>query len=352
MVTQTTDYVVFIGRMSPPHAAHISIVAQALQCGKQVIILIGSANQPRTILNPWTWKERADMIRICFSSQDQDRLHFRPLSDVVGNTVWALQVQNQVTNVIDRYIRTQELLDVNFNPTIKLIGHKKDCTSYYLDMFPQWGEIFVDNIDGLHATDIRNMMFEQHQFVSTAGIPEKILDYLKAFLNSDEYEYVQAEYDFLQEYRKSWESAPYPPTFVTVDAVVIQSGHILLIKRRSSPGKGAWAIVGGFVDHSEKIEDSLIRELREETKIKVPEPVLRGNIKIREVYDQPNRSLRGRTITHAYLIVLPPGKLPKVKGGDDAEKAKWIPLEVFEKMQDQMFEDHFRIVNDLLGKVY
>ena len=73
---QTADYIVFIGRMEPPHAAHIEIVWQALQQAKTVIILIGSANQPRTITNPWLWKEREDMIRACFDAEYQDRLQF------------------------------------------------------------------------------------------------------------------------------------------------------------------------------------------------------------------------------------------------------------------------------------
>jgi len=118
-----------------------------------------------------------------------------------------------------------------------------------------------------------------------------------------------------------------------------------------STGKGTWATPGGFIKSNERLEDSMLRELREETKLKVPVPVLRGNIKAREVFDSPNRSLRGRTITHAFLIELPPGPLPKVKGSDDAEKARWVPLSVFEKMQDQMFEDHYTLVNKMLDHI-
>jgi bifunctional NMN adenylyltransferase/nudix hydrolase len=122
-----------------------------------------------------------------------------------------------------------------------------------------------------------------------------------------------------------------------------------MIKRRASPGKGLWAAPGGFLNQAERIEDAAIRELREETKIKVPAPVLRGNIKASHVFDAPNRSLRGRTITHAYLIELPAGELPKVKGGDDAEKAKWIPLNELD--ESVCFEDHYAIVQYFLGKI-
>jgi bifunctional NMN adenylyltransferase/nudix hydrolase len=110
---------------------------------------------------------------------------------------------------------------------------------------------------------------------------------------------------------------------------------------------------GGFVDQDERIRDAAIRELREETRLKVPAPVLAGSIRSSRVFDHPHRSLRGRTVTHAFLFELAPtGEgLPKVKGSDDADKAKWVPLFEFSRMEDQLFEDHFYIVNWFLGQV-
>ena len=139
----------------------------------------------------------------------------------------------------------------------------------------------------------------------------------------------------------------YPPTFVTTDAVVVQSGHILLIQRKAAPGKGLWALPGGFLNPRELIVDGILRELHEETKLKVPKPVLRGSITKREVFDDPGRSERGRIITHAALIQLPPGELPSVKGSDDARKAKWMPIA--DLREDVMFEDHYHIINHMLG---
>jgi bifunctional NMN adenylyltransferase/nudix hydrolase len=55
---------------------------------------------------------------------------------------------------------------------------------------------------------------------------------------------LKAEAEFIAGYRKAW-SAPYPVTFVTVDAVVVHSGHLLLVRRRSEPGRGLWALPGG-----------------------------------------------------------------------------------------------------------
>ena len=341
------DYMVFIGRMQPPHKAHIEIINNALKEAENVIILVGSVNQPRTIKNPWTWREREEMIRACFDSDMQERIIVRGVSDTYNDQQWVRSIQDDIDFIV-RADRLASRDDDISDAKIGLIGHKKDDSSYYLDMFPQWTFYGIDNIDDMHSTDIRTEMFELRQ-VDDNTLPAGISNFIGAFMNSEAFETLTEEYFFTQKYRQAWNAAPYAPTFVTVDAVVVQSGHVLLVRRRSAPGKGLWAIPGGFLDQNETVESAAIRELREETKIKVPAPVLKGNIKSSKVFDDPNRSLRGRTITHAHYIELPPGELPKVKGSDDADKAKWVPLGVFEKMQDQMFEDHWHIVNYFTG---
>ena len=338
-------HITYIGRFQPPHLAHIEIIKRALKDAECVIILVGSANQPRTIKNPWTWQEREEMIRASLPVDIQDRIVVRPLHDKLYNDQqWAKQVQDTVTTI------------ANFshdNPNIGIIGYSKDETSYYLKMFPQWKLVDVGNIEDIHATDIRTALWEGDDFDLKIGrnLPHGIHDFLQAFKLTDHYEQLVKEYKFIQAYKKSWEPAPYDPTFLTADAVVVQSGHVLLIRRRAEPGKNLWALPGGFVNQNETIKDAMIRELREETKLRVPEPVLRGSIKASEMFDHPDRSLRGRTVTQASLIELPPGPLPKVKGGDDADKAKWVPLSVFERMENLLFEDHYSIVTHMIGKL-
>ena len=68
------------------------------------------------------------------------------------------------------------------------------------------------------------------------------------------------------------------------------------------------------------------------------------------MFDHPTRSLRG-TITHACLFNFPTGELPRVKGSDDADKARWVPLNEFAQMRSVMFEDHFDIAYHFLGKL-
>jgi bifunctional NMN adenylyltransferase/nudix hydrolase len=319
---------------------------RALEAGNQLLVIVGSANQPRTVKNPWTVSEVEVMIKSSLPEDVRERVMVLPLRDTAYNDqAWVQQVQDKVRAVT-------EPADV-----VGLIGHSKDESSYYLKMFPQWDHIEMENINDIHATDIRNAYFEANgdmtnfDFKIGRNLPPAIHDFMKAFAHTSDYETLVNEYKFLVAHAKMWEDAPYPPMFITTDAVVVQSGHVLLVKRRAEPGKNLWAIPGGYLNQKEYIIDGLIRELREETMLKVPGPVLRGSIKYTGVYDAPDRSPRGRIVTHASLIELPAGPLPPVKGSDDAEKAKWIPLSVFERMEEQMFEDHFHIIRDLLGKM-
>lgn len=156
------------------------------------------------------------------------------------------------------------------------------------------------------------------------------------------------EHHFVEQYLKGWDAAPYEPNFVTVDAVVVQSGHVLMVERKGPYGKGLLALPGGFLDTGERILDACLRELREETCLQVPEAVLKGSIKSSKVFDDPYRSARGRTITHAFYIELAANKeLPEVTGGDDAKRAIWVPLADLDP--EQIFEDHYFVIQEMVA---
>jgi bifunctional NMN adenylyltransferase/nudix hydrolase len=190
-----------------------------------------------------------------------------------------------------------------------------------------------------------------------AFLPTETITELREFEKTEFYIELREEHLFNVEYRKPYKNAKYPPIFQTVDAIVIQTGHVLLVRRGARPGKGLWALPGGFLNPKERLFDACIRELREETGIKVPEPVLRGSMVFKEDFDYPDRSLRGRTITKGFLFKLPDfvvdGKisLPKVKGADDAEKAWWVPLDEVLKSPELFFEDHWQIITYMLGRL-
>lgn len=346
------DYLVFIGRFEPFHNGHAAVARAALARARKVIVLIGSAQMPRTIKNPWTVAERTVMIQSVFAEQ-VDRLIIRGLRDHLYNeSQWIATVQRLVAEAIaDDPERPGQA-------RVGLIGKDKDASSYYLREFPQWQLVDVKHTETLSATELRRYLFEANQVNSHGGlmliranVPGPVYEMLDAFRrNSPAFQQLVAEHQFIEQYRSAWQSAPYPPTFVTTDAVVVHSGHVLLVRRRAEPGRGLWALPGGFVHADETLLDGCLRELREETRLRVPLPVLKGSLKHSHVFDHPDRSLRGRTITHAYHFEFAAGELPAVRGNDDADKARWIAISEALDMGPQLFEDHFHILEFFLGR--
>ncbi len=349
------DFLVFIGRFQPLHKGHLTVIRQGLEQAEQLIILCGSAHQSRSTRNPWTVDEREAMIRNCLTDADNRRVKVVPLMDSLYNDeLWVRNVQSLVQGMIVAHFGTPHRA-----PKVGLIGHSKDQSSFYLNLFPQWQSVKVDNVEGISSTPLRQELFSQAEDKPAAEslldkwqgefvVPAPVVDQLKAFLDTSHFAFLQAEQQFVNRYKSAWSDAPYSPVFVTVDALVVQSGHILLVERKARPGKGLWAVPGGFVDPEETLQDACLRELREETRLKVPTPVLKGSIKRKEVFDDPYRSARGRTITHAFYIELEPNSsLPKVKGGDDARSAFWLPMA--ELNPSKLFEDHYFIIQQMTG---
>ena len=326
---------IVIMRAQPLHNAHVELINRAAEVAEDVIILLGSSNQPRTIKNPFTFSERWRMITATIDLDPSVKLYIEPLVDIPYNDqAWALQVQNIVNELIEP------------NSSVCLIGHNKGPETSYLKFFPQWFFEDFDNVKNqLNATDIRDLYLKRpyNRDYVKGVVPDRVLELLDNFYETPEYNSILEEKEFITKYKQQFAGLQYPPVFVTVDTVVVQSGHVLMIKRRNLPGKNLMALPGGFLDQNELIVDGAIRELKEETKIKVPVPVLKGSIKTSHVFDKPDRSFRGRTITHAFYIELPEGPLEKVKGGDDASHAMWVPLS--ELNREECFEDHHAIIS-------
>lgn len=129
----------------------------------------------------------------------------------------------------------------------------------------------------------------------------------------------------------------YPRPAVTADCVVITKEaepKVLLIQRGADPYKGCWAFPGGFMNMDETTEQCAIRELEEETGLKLT------TIKQIGAYSKVDRDPRGRTITVAYLAII--DKPAQVTGQDDAAKAEWFPLSAL----PELAFDHADIMAD------
>lgn len=337
------EYAVFIGRFQPFHNGHLEIIREALKKAQNVIVAIGSSRAPRTIKNPWTFDERAEMILDALGD-DSTRVSCTPLRDYFYNDqLWLSELHQKVRALTDG------------SDSIALVGQYSDESSYYLNMFPQWKFVPIHTSTRIHATEVRSRYFKGDDV--SDFVPPEVQSHLVKYAGKDNfhgtYRDLVQEFVFTEQYKAQWANAPYPPTFVTTDTVVVQSGHVLLVKRKFNPGKGLWALPGGFLNPGETIIDSAIRELYEETKLLVPKAIARAHIVDEpKVFDYPGRSLRGRTITHAICIHLKDGYLlPDCKGADDAEKAQWVPIGDLHRMEEQFFEDHLSIIEHWLHQV-
>lgn len=343
------DLAMTIGRWEPAHNGHKRNLIETAKQSDKVLIIIGSAFQPRTIKNPINHEERKAILKeivaecVCSGEISEDvEFHYEFVRDYkYEENRWLCEIQEAVSK------RTQGIE----RPKVCILGHDKDLSTYYLNKFPyvkyELGSYSEIGETPINATAIRELLFERNYTMIKGVVPDATYKFLKEFIKTEEFEALVEEYNYIKNYKKAWEAAPFPPTFNTVDAVVVQGGYILLGKRKNAPGKGLWALPGGFIDPNETTRDAILRELDEETEIKVARNVLDRTIKNVRTFDHPDRSLRGRTITQAFLFELNAvdGKLPKVKGADDIEEARWFTLAEVKDMSPVLFEDHHSIIS-------
>jgi len=349
---------VYIGRFSPFHMGHLSVLRRALRTSENVLVLVGSCGRARDLKNPFTFDERAEMIhRAALGVNHNATLMVMPIRDYIYNDQkWITQVQERV----EEFKREQLTPGKAY-----LTGSDRDESTWYLGAF---GDYFLDDlveaIDlevNMSATAIRDALFSAKAESQQKGVSVQDLNIFKnldLFVTGSTYrfllEFIQKpcyldlvkEYEFIQSHKAKWSVAPYKPVFSTVDACVIQSGHVLVNVRDNFPGTGLWALPGGYLEQDERLVDGAIRELQEETKIGLAPAQLRGSIKAKEIFDHPSRSARGRIVTTCFLFRLDDTKaLPKVKPqAGEVKKVMWVPLAEALSNTDAWFEDHLEIL--------
>lgn len=327
------EYCVFIGRFQPFHHGHYELLREALSRAEKVLIVIGSYKKAPDTSNPFPAEQREEMIRAALTAEEEKHVQFLYVRDswYVQNK-WLTEVQQLVYEATDG------------------VDDDKICIIGEINYFPQWRFFHQKNIDSMpHATTIRDLYFTDND-AFRKHVHYNVATYLENFKNTESFKSLKVSYDYIAAYKAAWAKSPFPVTFVTLDSVVIKSGHILIVRRGGNPGKGQLALPGGFLNQDESIQEGALRELKEETKIKVDKATLEAAIVDSRTFDYPKRSLRGRTLTHAFLINLGNGPLPIVKGDDDADKAWWMSLSEFATREEEFFEDHFHIISHFVNK--
>lgn len=134
----------------------------------------------------------------------------------------------------------------------------------------------------------------------------------------------------------------YPHPAVSTDCVIFgfdgSELQVLLIERGIEPFKGKWAFPGGFLNMDETAGEGAMRELKEETGLE------NAYIEQFNTYSEPGRDPRERVITIAHYALV---RIQEVKGGDDAAKAQWFPIDEV----PQLAFDHDKILRDAMRKL-
>ncbi len=117
----------------------------------------------------------------------------------------------------------------------------------------------------------------------------------------------------------------------TVDVIIELPRRVLLIKRQNPPH--GWALPGGFVDYGETVEDTIVREAKEETGLDVTD------VRQFHCYSHPDRDPRQHTVT----IVFTAKAFGELRASDDASDAKYF---AWDELPEEMAFDHRQILED------
>jgi 8-oxo-dGTP diphosphatase len=123
--------------------------------------------------------------------------------------------------------------------------------------------------------------------------------------------------------------------WITADGIIVHEDRLVLIKRGNEPFKGMYALPGGIVEYGERVEDCVVREIREETGLETEVMNLVG------VFSDPDRDPRGHFITIAFNLKVIGGEL---RSGDDAMDVNLFELERL----PELAADHLLIIKDAL----
>lgn len=174
--------------------------------------------------------------------------------------------------------------------------------------------------------------------VPKAELPKLAFDHAK---------FIEQYYKHIKPYResaKTYDLAKYEKPSVTVDIIIftVESNDlkVLLIKRKSWPFKGMWAIPGGFVGMEEDLEGAAKRELMEETGVK---EVYLAQL---ATFGEPRRDPRTRVITVAYYALISSDHL-KLEATTDAADVRWFSVDNIPKLAF----DHNTILESALQRI-
>jgi len=326
------DIGIVIARLSPAHLGHEYLIKEALKKSDRLIVILGSANKAPDIKNPWSDLDRVAMLSsvVQANNLNQAQIRYESVQDHFNNDTWLIEVRTKLSS------------HINHEDNVTLYGNDKDHSTYYLHFFPEWNLEEVGSYEPtLNATKIRNLIFSDRLDLTRDLVPACVYEYLISWTKSTDFQRLQSEYNHLATYKKQFENLKYDVFFVTVDAVITHRGRVLVIKRKAKGGigDGLLSMPGGFINSNERLKSGILRIVKEKTGISLREEW----IKRQEVFDSPERSLRGRIITHVFKV-----SIPTSREINRLDSTIWINFAEVSLHAQNFFEDHSLIIKEML----
>ena len=133
-------------RAQPLHKGHLSIIKYIIKNTNfnfkkdEIVIVNGSANESRTVKNPFTWKERKEMITAALKEEFGDKLKFR------------VEHINDYENYMDWVEKLKKIVGKDF---AKIVG--VDDVDFYARL-SGYDPVIVPETVKIHATQIREKL--------------------------------------------------------------------------------------------------------------------------------------------------------------------------------------------------
>ncbi len=285
----------FIGRFQPFHNGHKRVIEDIAKEVDNLIIGIGSSQDNLTFDNPFTAKERTEMIDKSLSKGINYSISYIP--DTHDYSIWV----KHVTSIVPEF----DVVYANKDNIVKKLFEEKDY---------KVKDIAVSK-KRLSATQIRNAILNNEAYKH--NLPKGTLEVLDTINGKNRLHSIMDKSPSL-----------------AVDVIMEYDSKLVLIERRHEPL--GWALPGGKVDYGETVEQAAIREMKEETSLDISDLSLLG------IYSEPERDPR----THMVSIVYTANANGIPKAGDDAKNLKLFSLD---ELPELAF-DHKKILEDYLRR--
>lgn len=309
---------VVIGRLQPFHNEHKRLIDHARQVADKVIILIGSAYEPRSLKNPWTYEERRAMIMSVYPDHDID---FAPLRDYpYDNDAWFRNARNIIESLVEP------------ENDIVIVGCNKDASTFYLEGFPNYDLDLIECDTKLDATIIRQDIWEGFGLRQDL-VPAAVFEWITQWYAKDSSVIHKLKQKFVDvnKYRQQWGEGP----FICVDSILMSEREWFAVIKHQ---EGTLALPGGFLDKGERTLDGARRECREEIGFDPGDSPTDFFIA-----DNPSRDERCHNVSMVYVWDVG-DDMPQLTAGDDAVEVHWMDFHEIQQRREEFRADHWHLL--------